>query len=233
MSTVGEVEQAYDNVAPKYDEIVGGNGWPANDMLREELAGMQRIGNVLDLGAGTGLTSEAVLEAADARCVIAVDISTQMLKQLHNRCGRHPSLTIARMAVQGFLTNTNTKIHSTEIRGRLRERCNNDPKRMAGRKAIGQFLGRVPTRFDLVVAVGLFHFLPEPQRTIAEVGKVLTHNGQFIFTYDPFIPGHPTNGERQTAYDVTVYRSAPNDIEEDLAQKWPGGSEQPYLRSAA
>jgi predicted TPR repeat methyltransferase len=216
MNTVSEVERFFDNTAPRYDEIVGGNGWPANDMLSEELATAQRIDQVLDLGAGTGLSSEVILRKAYPRCVVAVDVSTEMLEQLRRRCGQHPRLVIAKMAIDRFLADTQSKIDSTEIRGRLRDRCNKYPGPMVARKAVGQFLGGTQSRFDLVVAIGLFHFLPEPQQTIAEVARILTGNGQFVFTYDPYIPGHPTNGERQIAYDLTVYRSAPDDINDSL-----------------
>lgn len=218
MSTVGEVERFFDAVAPRYEEIVSGNGWPANDMLRAELETIPRVDQALDLGAGTGLSSEAILHAAHPGCVVAVDVSIEMLEQLRHRCNGHPRLVVARMAVDRFLTDTQSKIHSSEIRGRLRDRCNSDLRRKGTSRVIGQFLGRVPSRFDLVSAIGLFHFLPKPQEAIGEVAGILGSNGRFIFTYDPFMPGHPIHGERQTTYDLTVYRSTPEDIENGLRQ---------------
>jgi len=215
LSTVHEIEHFFDALAPRYDEIVGANGWPVNDMLREELAAIPRVDQALDLGAGTGLSSETILRSHPG-CVIAVDVSTEMLEQLRRRCNEYPGLVVARMAVDRFLTDTQSKINSSELIGRLRDRHNSDPGHMVASRTIGQFLGRAPSKFDLVVAMGLLHFLPEPQSTIEETAGVLSSNGHFMFTYDPFVPEHPTNGERQTTYDVTVYRSAPDEIETGL-----------------
>jgi predicted TPR repeat methyltransferase len=215
MSNVGEVERFFDTVAPRYDEIVGGNGWPANDLLREELAGVQAA-SVLDLGAGTGRTCEAILEETSRGCVVVVDVSTEMLKRLRERYCRQPRLVIATMAVDQFLADIYAKINSAETRRQLHDRSNKGPGQIAPRHDVGQFLGKPPRRLDLVTAIGLLHFLPDSRPTMAGVAGVLNSSGRFIFTYDPFIPGHPIHGEKQTTYDVTVYRSAPDDIENAL-----------------
>jgi predicted TPR repeat methyltransferase len=213
LSTASEIEHFFDEVALSYDGIVGGNGWPANDILRTELAGIPRVDHALDLGAGTGLSVEAILGAAVPRCVAAIDVSTEMLERLRNRCRQHPGLLVIRATVNCFLAASQAKIASAEIRTRLRDRRNQRPRPKVGRRPVDQFRGGMQSRFDLVTAIGLLHFLPRPQEVIAGVARVLSSNGQFMFTYDPFIPGHPTNGERQTTYDLTVYRSTPEDIE--------------------
>lgn len=181
MSSIGEVESFFDKAAPRYDGILTGNGWPANAMLRDTLAGEMPVDNALDLGAGTGLSTEVILDVAQPRLLVAVDISTGMLEHLKRRCNNDTRIVISRMAISQFLTET----HS---------------------------------RFDLVVAIGLLHFLPEPRTAISGVARVLNDRGHFVFTYDPFLPGHPTNGEDQTMYDVTVYRNPSEQIEDNLRQ---------------
>lgn len=182
MSTIDKIERFFDSVAPQYDGILADNGWPANDMLRDRLVDDEMpIGNALDLGAGTGLSSEVILDAAQPGQLVAVDISTEMLEH-------------------------------------LKRRCNNDPRVIISRMAIGQFLAETQSRFDLVVAIGLLHFLLNPQSVIAGVARVLDNRGRFVFTYDPFLPGHPIHGEEQTTYDVTVYRKSPEQVGDDLRQ---------------
>jgi predicted TPR repeat methyltransferase len=100
---------------------------------------------------------------------------------------------------------------------RLRQRCN-DPRLVVAKMAIDQFLAATQSKYDLVVAMGLLHFLQEPSQTISAVARVLNDRGRFIFTYDPYLPGHPIHGERQTTYDLTIYRNAPAEIEESLGQ---------------
>lgn len=214
MSTLSEVEHFFDQGASSYDRIVGGNGWPANDMLRRELASVPRVDYAIDLGAGTGLSVEAILSAAVPRCVVAVDVSSGMLEQLRHRCGQHPGLFTTRAAVDRFLALTQAQITSTEIRTRLRNRCNPRPGAMNRGRAVDQFQGGISSRFDLVTAIGLLHFLSEPQLVMTGVARVLRGGGRFLFTYDPFIAGHPANGEKQTTYDsgVTVYRSTPAEV---------------------
>jgi SAM-dependent methyltransferase len=220
LSTLSEVEHFFDQVASNYDRIVGGNGWPANDILRQELDKIRGIDYALDLGAGTGLSVETILAAAVPRCVVAVDVSSEMLEQLRRRCSQHPELLITRAAVDRFLTLVETKITSTGIRARLRDRCNRRPGPTVRVRAVDQFRGAIQSRFDLVTAIGLLHFLPGPQPTNIGAARVLRNGGRFLFTYDPFISGHPANGEKQTTYDsgVTVYRSTPAEIERAIRQ---------------
>lgn len=215
MSNISEVKHFFDGIAPRYEGIVGGNGWPPNDILREELtANRQRVDLALDLGGGTGLSTKVTIKGANPRHVVVVDVSKGMLEQLPHFRPPDPIPIPASMAIGRFLAGA----HFVFERERLRNRSSRDPRSIAARWAIGQCLARPQSRFDLVTAIGLLHFLPEPQTTISGVARILNNGGRFMFTYDPFIPGHPIHGEEQTTYDLTVYRKAPEDIEASLRQ---------------
>jgi predicted TPR repeat methyltransferase len=227
MSNAGEVERFFDDIAPRYPSIIGSNGWPANDMLCEELvANPQRVDLALDLGAGTGLSTDAIVRGANPRHIIAADISRAMLEQLSHPHTQHPEIVIARMAIDRFMAGFQSVFEGE----RLRNRSNSDPRLIVSRWAMGRFFAHPHTRFDLITAIGLLHFLPNPQSVISSVARILNGRGRFIFTYDPFIAEHPIHGEAQTTYNLTVYRSAPVDIEDALRRNGLGVvSDRPFV----
>lgn len=181
MSHATEVEQFFDHEAPRYDAFVDAVGWPPNEILADHLHESPSVTAALDLGAGTGLTTETILNATTAQRVTAVDFSAGMYNLLQERFGYNRRVTLARMAIEGFLAKTRS-------------------------------------RFDLVTAMGLFHFLPDPDVAISGVARVIKNDGQFMFTFDPLLPGHSIHGEAHTRYGVTVYRNSPQDIHTSLQQ---------------
>lgn len=74
----------YDLVASKYDEIVGEDAYAA--LLGPLLIPLaHRVHRVLDIGAGTGKTIEAVLAFVKPDAVVAVDVSARMLAELKKK----------------------------------------------------------------------------------------------------------------------------------------------------
>ncbi|MBV8372578.1 MAG: class I SAM-dependent methyltransferase, partial [Candidatus Eremiobacteraeota bacterium] len=71
----------YDAVAPEYDEIVGDTTYAVElePFLAPRAGSIRRV---LDVGAGTGKTIEAVLELVEPDAIVAVDISDGMLEEL-------------------------------------------------------------------------------------------------------------------------------------------------------
>ncbi|HSW98239.1 MAG TPA: methyltransferase [Candidatus Saccharimonadales bacterium] len=179
MSEIEAVERVFNDAAPQYDDTISANGWPAHNMLGEALAIQHPVKHALDLGAGTGLSSDVILEVTQPERITAVDISEAMLERLQRRHEGDPRLTIVKMAIERFLAET-------------------------------------PVRFDLAVAMGVAHFIRDFDVVISGVARVLNDEGRFIFTYNPFISGHPTQGESRSTSGLTFYRRSPADIENAL-----------------
>src|ERR1044072_1864373 len=78
------VDVIYQQIAPQYDQLMRGFGWPADGMLEDVVNTIGQGREVLDLGAGTGLSTQALI-AAGVKHVTAVDASTAMLDRLRNK----------------------------------------------------------------------------------------------------------------------------------------------------
>jgi ubiquinone/menaquinone biosynthesis C-methylase UbiE len=97
------IEQGFDQLAPAYDDLIASKGWPANSLLRE---GLDQLGcqprSVLDLGAGTGATIDAILACTQPELIVAVDVSGSMLEQLKKRHANDSRLVIAGVAIEQY-----------------------------------------------------------------------------------------------------------------------------------
>lgn len=81
----------FDAFAPMHDEYAEAAGWPAKlDRLIGKAVGLKEPGTVktaLDLGAGTGISVDAVKRHAHPSRIVAVDTSSRMLDRLRERHG--------------------------------------------------------------------------------------------------------------------------------------------------
>ncbi len=74
--------------------------------------------DALDIGAGTGSTTEVIMETLDPRSVVAVDISQGMLDEFQRRLG-DPRIHLARCAINDFLATANDKFGLVVAMGTL------------------------------------------------------------------------------------------------------------------
>lgn len=81
------VAHAFDEQAASYDKLVGANpGYHEHLRLSARRMGLRGRGlRLLDLGCGTGASTEALLGAAPGSEVVAVDASAGMLRQAKNK----------------------------------------------------------------------------------------------------------------------------------------------------
>ncbi len=94
-----------DRVASSYDSEVLGNGWAGNLVLKAALERLpERPRRVLDLGAGTGLTAAAIIEAIDPEYLTAVDFSGAMLARLRERLGNRPGLQTITTSIEEYVS---------------------------------------------------------------------------------------------------------------------------------
>ncbi|MBV8372576.1 MAG: class I SAM-dependent methyltransferase [Candidatus Eremiobacteraeota bacterium] len=88
----------FNAVATEYDAIVGEVPYAAE--LEPFLNAKAGIGRMLDVGAGTGKSIEAVLRYAKPEAIVAVDISREMLERLAEK---YPSVEIVHSDVAQYL----------------------------------------------------------------------------------------------------------------------------------
>ncbi|MDB5186288.1 MAG: bacillithiol biosynthesis cysteine-adding enzyme BshC [Candidatus Saccharibacteria bacterium] len=77
-----------DALAARYDTETAKEGWAAiNRRVTDTLMAINpgAVGSMLDLGAGTGQTIEAVLSVVSPEDIVAVDLSSKMLEKLKSK----------------------------------------------------------------------------------------------------------------------------------------------------
>jgi len=80
------IASLFDGIAATYDSDTEKGGWRNLTVFRELLGRLSLApGTVLDLGAGTGGSIEAMLEYAQPERVVAVDASQGMIRQLEQK----------------------------------------------------------------------------------------------------------------------------------------------------
>jgi SAM-dependent methyltransferase len=100
----------YNERAPIYDATMQELGYTGHVILGQELARLSDPPReVFDLGAGTGLASQTVLEHFAPNHVLAVDTSLEMARLYRRRFTGDPRLGIACMAIENFLATTPAK----------------------------------------------------------------------------------------------------------------------------
>lgn len=103
----------YNAKADTFDAVAAESDWPFNNLLGEELRSSSEGGftprSVLDLGAGTGITTEVILNNTKPERVVAVDISSRMLDQLRRKLGHWPSLDIVERPIREYLAGTHLR----------------------------------------------------------------------------------------------------------------------------
>lgn len=105
VSSSANVQHFFDGIASTYDSEVLGRGWAGNLILRSALDRLpERPHRVLDLGSGTGLTVDAIIEAVDPEYVTAVDFSDAMLAELRERLDNRPGLQTISVSVEEYIS---------------------------------------------------------------------------------------------------------------------------------
>lgn len=97
----------YDSLAHYYDAATAGDAWTPNRYLVSDLAATHEAPtNILDLGAGTGLTSAALSALYPQATITAVDFSSQMLAGL---LGKVPSAKVVATDIRSFVADAHNK----------------------------------------------------------------------------------------------------------------------------
>jgi len=94
----------YNAVSDLYDGKSTPEQWPVNIHILDALKTYpQQPSTLLDLGAGTGLTIDAVMQSVQLTKVVAVDVADQMLDILEQK---HPELNVecVQDSVEHFMT---------------------------------------------------------------------------------------------------------------------------------
>lgn len=98
------VLQFYDGFAHRYDEEADRLGLTANHILGQMLSELAiRPARALDLGAGTGLTVQAVLGSTNPKKVVAVEASQGMSAHLKDIFKDDPRVSVAEVSALGYL----------------------------------------------------------------------------------------------------------------------------------
>lgn len=96
--------EAFDSLAPDYDEHTRRDGWQPNEVAAALLAPLAlRPARVLDLGAGTGQTSEELARLFPEAAFTLIDPSAGMVEPARARL---PGATVVRGDAAGFLRET-------------------------------------------------------------------------------------------------------------------------------
>jgi ubiquinone/menaquinone biosynthesis C-methylase UbiE len=89
--------------AAEYDAVIRERGWQGNVVLEEALRKLDTVpSRVVDLGAGSGSTTRAIIRAIDPTHITPVDLSANMLRGLQEYEGRE-GLEAVRMNAIDFL----------------------------------------------------------------------------------------------------------------------------------
>jgi len=80
---IRECEATYDELAPDYDRHLRDEcDYRSPEHVAAELARLGASGRWLDLGAGTGLVGEALVDRGVDLCLVAIDVSAAMLAKI-------------------------------------------------------------------------------------------------------------------------------------------------------
>jgi len=88
----GRAEESFDQSAPEYDEILARNQGGAERLVAALPEGPWR--RILDVGAGTGFASLAMVERFAPDEIVAVDASGAMLEVFRAKLGAHPEVRV-------------------------------------------------------------------------------------------------------------------------------------------
>lgn len=99
------VENYYNIISKSYDDNTTPHRWPVNDNIVETLKTIpHNAQSLLDLGTGTGLTIETVMQVSTPQKIVAVDLANQMLDILKKKHADIP-MDFVQSSVEDFIEN--------------------------------------------------------------------------------------------------------------------------------
>lgn len=91
------IGQAYDRVAPTYDEAWARHIWPVTGQLIERLPAHLPAGHIFDLGCGTGRALSSLAQIYASHSLTGIDVSAEMLRETRTRISSNATLIQADM----------------------------------------------------------------------------------------------------------------------------------------
>ncbi|HZM64107.1 MAG TPA: L-histidine N(alpha)-methyltransferase [Candidatus Saccharimonadales bacterium] len=209
MTTAIEIANHYNDIAQGYNNIVGGNGWSAPtklaEVLREDSMAVHRA---IDLGAGTGLSTEVILQETSAEHIVAVDISAKMLQQLLENCAYNTRITTEETTVVDYLRKTPLTFDLVVALGLIHLQRKIEPV-FSGIAGVTSDNAQLIFTYDPYISEHRIHGTRETRygltsyrRTAEEIEDCLYKNGFGVVRYEPFAPRPNVEPEYESRFVV-------------------------------